>query len=265
MKNIERLEKALSTKSIKYNEEKLRKQEDDNPYNSLNKDIQKDLVNKMRETSKSNKLDKIIRKEVNHNNSDSQSTIKKNDTKNAKPYENISKRNSNVNRSKSDCKIELKQNLSMRKQDQPNTVLTSINDMEYSVSSNHHSPRILLPNTNPKKLKARKKSLEDSSPILKYPLPANLMQKKLQTNIKQRISQRLKNLNNQLEPRFRLNKIDIEDIENSKSIQASNWHTKFDTKQLIVGKVKYMRRMEYWKRRVKLDMFEQLRSKSSNK
>lgn len=71
-------------------------------------------------------------------------------------------------------------------------------------------------------------------------------------------------VNEMLEPKFQLSKIDIEDIENSKTIQAHNWSTNIDTKQLIVEKVKHMRRHEYWKRRVKLDIFSKIRSKSTN-
>jgi len=72
-------------------------------------------------------------------------------------------------------------------------------------------------------------------------------------------------LNEKLDPQFKLSRIDIEDIVNSKTILAEKESItqlpNYD--EILAKKIKGQRRIEYWRNRVKLDILKN-KNQSSN-
>lgn len=62
--------------------------------------------------------------------------------------------------------------------------------------------------------------------------------------------QKLKEINKKLDPKFKLAKIDMEELKSSHTLQLGEWNRELSP-ELIVKIMKAERRKEYWKRRVK--------------
>jgi hypothetical protein len=86
------------------------------------------------------------------------------------------------------------------------------------------------------------------------------MHKKLQSENKEKLIKRLNMINEKLEPQFRLSQIDMEDLINSKTLSHSfateaktNWVSEEAGEEVLRRRIKEQRRLEYWRRRVKVD------------
>lgn len=64
-------------------------------------------------------------------------------------------------------------------------------------------------------------SIEESK-RRRQPLSIKFMHKKLKRELKEKFEQQIQQLNESLEPRFKLSKIDIEDIVNSRTLIAEH-------------------------------------------
>ena len=68
---------------------------------------------------------------------------------------------------------------------------------------------------------------------------------------KRDVTKGLKLINKNLDPRFKLAKVDIEEMQNSQTLQLNNWNRE-PSVNFVIGLMKQERRNEYWKRRVRI-------------
>ena len=66
---------------------------------------------------------------------------------------------------------------------------------------------------------------------------------------KKKVMNELIKINNQLEPQFRLAKVDLEELQSSQTLQLGEWN-KIPSANMMVNMMKEERRKEYWKRRI---------------
>jgi hypothetical protein len=64
------------------------------------------------------------------------------------------------------------------------------------------------------------------------------------------ILKQLKMINKELDPKFKLSRIDMEELQSSKTLQLGEWNRDVD-KSMVMNIMKEERRKEYWKRRIK--------------
>ena len=67
---------------------------------------------------------------------------------------------------------------------------------------------------------------------------------------KRDLSQGLKKINKKVDPKFKLAKVDIEEIQSSQTLQLGKWNRE-PSVNFVVDMMKQERRREYWKRRIK--------------
>ena len=69
-------------------------------------------------------------------------------------------------------------------------------------------------------------------------------------NVLKNIRQKLHKINKNLDPRFKLAKVDIEELQSSHALQLGEWNRSVSP-ELVMNLMKEERRKEYWKRRIK--------------
>lgn len=90
-------------------------------------------------------------------------------------------------------------------------------------------------NTKPAEL-----NLNDTSPMSSSSI----------TKPKVSVAKKLYNINKNLDPKFKLAKVDIEEIQSSQTLQLGKWNRE-PNENFVVDLMKQERRREYWKRRIR--------------
>ncbi|CAI2386501.1 unnamed protein product [Moneuplotes crassus] len=136
--------------------------------------------------------------------------------------------------------------------------------LNYSPSVHHQKQMTSFSTVNDSFSSSKGKSKELSQ--RQYPLPIPVMQKRFKNELKHKLEKKMIETNEKLEPQFKLSRIDIEDIINSKTLngEVEGSHTQ-NYEDLLMRKIKDQRRIEYWNKRIKLDILKKKRSHSSSK
>ncbi|CAI2384027.1 unnamed protein product [Moneuplotes crassus] len=103
--------------------------------------------------------------------------------------------------------------------------------------------------------KKNQRTSSDSDNVLKYTFKTKVLETTnrsllMKIRQKQSVSKQIQQLNSELSPRFRLSKLDLEDIENSRVLRPGEWGAKLSV-QLMRNIKKEERRKLYYKNRVR--------------